>query len=92
MKQFNEEKFGMFIHWGLYAVPAGQWNGQTNYGEWIMLQGKITSQEYEKFASRFNPVQFNAKEWVSIANAAGMNYLVITAKHHDGFCMYDSKL
>jgi len=92
MEQFNQQKFGMFIHWGLYALPAGEWKGKTNYGEWIMLQGNIPSSEYEKFAPQFNPVKFNAQEWVALAKDAGMNYLVITAKHHDGFCMYDSAL
>lgn len=89
---FNQAKFGMFIHWGLYAIPAGEWKGHTNYAEWIMLQGNIPSSEYEKLAGQFNPVKFDAKTWVALAKAAGMNYLVITAKHHDGFCMYDSKL
>jgi len=92
MEQFNQQKFGMFIHWGIYSVPAGQWGDKTNYAEWIMLQAGLSSQEYEKFAARFNPVKFNAKEWVALAKAAGMKYIVITAKHHDGFCMYDSKL
>lgn len=91
MEQFNQQKFGMFIHWGLYALPAGEWNGKTNYAEWIMLQANIPVKEYEAFAARFNPVAFDAKAWVSLAKAAGMNYLVVTAKHHDGFCMYDSK-
>jgi alpha-L-fucosidase len=89
---FHEAKFGLFIHWGLYASLAGEWNGKTNYGEWIMYSANIPGTEYEKHAKKFNPVQFNAKEWVSLAKEAGMKYLVITAKHHEGFCLYDSKL
>lgn len=87
---FREAKFGLFVHWGLYAVPAGEWNGSTNHAEWIMLTGKIPSAEYEKFAPKFNPVKFNAKQWTQLAKEAGMKYMVITSKHHDGFCMYDS--
>ena len=82
----------MFIHWGLYAVPAGEWNGKKDYGEWIQYSANIPGMEYEKFAKNFNPLKFNAREWVSLAKQAGMKYLVITAKHHEGFCMYDSKL
>jgi alpha-L-fucosidase len=89
---FREARFGMFIHWGIYSVPAGEWKGGKDHAEWIMLTGKIPSAEYEKFATRFNPVKFNATEWVQLARDAGMKYLVITSKHHDGFCMYDSKL
>jgi alpha-L-fucosidase len=92
MQWWHEAKFGMFIHWGLYAVPAGEWKGQTNHAEWIMLTGNILSAEYEKFAGQFNPVKFDAKQWVQIAKDAGMKYIVITSKHHDGFSMYDSKL
>ena len=91
---FTQARLGMFIHWGLYAVPAGQWPGRENKGraEWIMIQEDIPSAEYEKLAPQFNPVKFDAKAWVAVAKAAGMKYLVITAKHHDGFSMYDSKV
>lgn len=89
---FNKAKFGLFIHWGPYAVPAGEWDGKTDYGEWIMLQADIPKAKYEDLARQLNPVKFDAKEWVALAKDAGMNYLVITAKHHDGFAMYDSKL
>jgi len=92
MAWFNQARFGMFIHWGIYSVPAGEWNGQTNYAEWIQLQAKIPNAQYEKFAGQFNPTEFNAKDWVRVAKAAGMKYIVITAKHHDGFCMFDTKL
>ena len=89
---FNEAKFGLFIHWGPYAVPAGEWGGKSDYGEWIMLQADVPVDEYEGLARGFNPVKFDAAEWVRLAKEAGMKYMVITAKHHDGFAMYDSKL
>ncbi|HSH08906.1 MAG TPA: alpha-L-fucosidase [Oceanipulchritudo sp.] len=92
LQAFAEMKFGMFIHWGLYAVPAGEWKGKPvrGIGEWIMKFEKIPVAEYEKLAEAFNPVKFNADEWVQLAKDAGMKYLVITAKHHDGFAMFDS--
>jgi alpha-L-fucosidase len=92
LEWFQEAKFGLFIHWGLYSVPAGEWNGRKNYGEWIQYSANIPGEEYEKLAKQFNPVRFIAKEWVSMAKQAGMKYIVITAKHHEGFCMFDSKL
>jgi len=90
---WREAKFGMFIHWGLYAIPAGEWKGEKipGIGEWIMYRARIPVKEYEQLAKQFNPVKFNAAEWVGLAKRAGQKYLVITAKHHDGFCMYDSK-
>ena len=88
---WREARFGMFIHWGLYAVPAGEWNGRTEYGEWIRHTAKIPIGEYEKFRERFNPARFNPDEWVRLAKAAGMKYIVITSKHHDGFALFDSK-
>src|SRR2546425_9461935 len=92
MKWWREARFGMFIHWGLYAVPAGEYKGQrsTRIGEWIMEWANIPRADYEKFAPQFNPVKFNAGEFVRIAKDAGMKYIVITSKHHDGFSMYDS--
>ncbi len=89
---WREARFGMFIHWGIYAQPAGKWKGDRipSLGEWIMRNAKIPIPEYEKIAEQFNPVKFNAEEWVSIAKDAGMKYLVITAKHHDGFAMFKS--
>jgi len=89
---FHEAKFGLFIHWGLYAVPAGEWNGKTGYGEWIQYNSNIPGAEYEKLTGKFNPTDFNAREWVSLAKQFGMKYMVITTKHHEGFCMYDSDL
>lgn len=93
MQWWREAKFGMFIHWGLYAIPAGVWEDKAipGIGEWIMFTARIPIKEYEKLAEQFNPVRFNAEEWVGIAKQAGMRYLVITAKHHDGFCMFDTK-
>jgi len=93
MKWFREAKFGLFIHWGLYAVPAGTYDGRKigGIGEWIMNIGKIPVDVYAKYAEQFNPVQFNAEEWVKIAKAAGMKYIVITSKHHDGFAMFKSE-
>jgi alpha-L-fucosidase len=94
MKWWREARFGMFIHWGLYAVPAGEWKGKEipGAGEWIMNTAKIPISEYEPLAREFNPVKFNADEWVRIAKNAGMKYIVITSKHHDGFCLWDSKV
>ncbi|MCZ2149366.1 MAG: alpha-L-fucosidase [Bryobacterales bacterium] len=93
LKKFDENKFGMFIHWGLYAIPAGEWKGQyvRGIGEWIMNRAKIPVKEYEQLAKQFNPVKFNAGEWAQVARDAGMKYVVITSKHHDGFAMYGSK-
>jgi alpha-L-fucosidase len=92
LEAFNEAKFGMFIHWGLYAIPAGEWKGERLPGisEWIMQRAKIPRDEYAALAKRFNPVKFDADEWVRVARDAGMRYMVITSKHHDGFAMYDS--
>jgi alpha-L-fucosidase len=94
MQWFREAKFGLFIHWGLYAVPAGEWKGQpvAGVGEWIMNYAKIPVKEYEQLAAQFNPVKFDAEEWVKMAEDAGMKYIVITSKHHDGFAMYGSKV
>jgi alpha-L-fucosidase len=91
---FRDGKFGMFIHWGLYAVPAGVWKGKEigGIGEWIMSNAHIPVAEYEPLAKEFNPVKFDAKAWVKVAKDAGMKYVVITSKHHDGFSMFRTKL
>jgi alpha-L-fucosidase len=81
----------MFIHWGLYAEDGCFWKGQDGKSEHMMRHLKIPIVEYEQLAADFNPVKFNADEWARIAKAAGMKYMIITAKHHDGFAMYDSK-
>ncbi len=91
MDWWREARFGMFIHWGLYAIPAGEWKGKTNHAEWIRHTARIPIDEYDKFVSQFNPVKFNADKWVRMAKRAGMKYIVITSKHHDGFCLWDSK-
>jgi alpha-L-fucosidase len=98
-KEYNELKFGMFIHWGVYSKLGGTWKGEkiipethrwATIGEWIMYSAEIPRQEYREVAKTFNPVKFDAGEWVNLAKEAGMRYLVITAKHHDGFSMYHS--
>jgi len=92
MEWWRNARFGMFIHWGLYAVPAGEYKGENSYGEWIMDEAQITIPEYEKYAYQFNPVKFNADTWVKMASDAGVKYIVITTKHHDGFSLYDSQI
>ena len=92
MAWWRDARLGMFIHWGLYAVPAGDYQGKRakDIGEWIMSWANIPRAEYEKFAPQFNPVKFDAAQWVRIAKDAGMKYIVITSKHHDGFAMFNS--
>jgi alpha-L-fucosidase len=91
MAWWRDARFGLFIHWGLYSVPAGEWRGETNHAEWIRTSAQIPLMEYEKFVPQFNPVKFNAEEWVRMAKNAGMKYIVITSKHHDGFCLFNTK-
>lgn len=95
MYQFNEEeyrkrmewyvdaRFGMFLHWGLYAIPAR--------GEWMRSFEKVTDEEYQKYFNEFDPVDYDPKKWARMAKEAGMKYMVLTAKHHDGFCLFDSQ-
>ena len=92
---WREARFGAFIHWGVYAGPGGQWNGKpfSGYAEHLMRIQKIPLAEYKaKVVAPFNPTRFNAEEWVKLVKGAGMGYLVITAKHHDGFAMWPSKV
>ena len=93
MAWFREARFGMFIHWGLYAIPAGRWDGKEvpSIGEWIMNRASIPVSDYKALAPKFNPTKFDAAVIVGLAKAAGMKYIVITSKHHDGFAMFDSK-
>jgi len=93
MAWWREARFGMFIHWGVYSVPAGFYHDKpvADIGEWIMFNGKIPMAEYQQFAKQFNPVKFDADAWVKTAKDAGMKYIVITSKHHDGFAMFDTK-
>ncbi len=81
---FQDAKFGLFIHWGVYSVLGK--------GEWVMNNDKMPVSEYEKLPAQFNPTEFNAAEWVAMAKAAGMKYITITSRHHDGFAMFDSKI
>jgi alpha-L-fucosidase len=91
---FSQDKYSLFIHWGLFSIPAGEWEGNTYYGisEWLMTKhlAEIPVDEYKKLAKEFNPKAFDAKAWVKLAVDAGMKNIVITAKHHEGFAMFDS--
>ena len=91
---WRQAQFGMFIHWGLYSQLAGHWNGQTTsgLGEWIMNDLNIPLAQYAQVANQFDPTQFSAQQWVQTAESAGMKYIVMTAKHHDGFSMFDTSV
>jgi alpha-L-fucosidase len=93
-KWWREAKFGMFVHWGVYSVPADvtTWDGKKSAAEWYLSNKNAQVRDYEKFAPQFNPVNFNARKFVATAREAGMKYIVITSKHHDGFCMFGTKL
>jgi len=96
MSWWRDARFGMFIHWGLYAIPAGEWPmgdpaARKDHAEWIRDTAQIPVPEYEKLLVQFNPVKFDADAWAKAAADAGMKYLVITSKHHDGFCLFDSQ-
>ena len=92
MKWWREARFGMFIHWGVYSVPAGVYEGRniSGIGEWIMNRAKIPVATYKEYAKQFNPVKYDPNAWVQLAKDAGMKYIVITSKHHDGFALFDS--
>jgi alpha-L-fucosidase len=92
LEWFREAKYGLFIHWGLYAIPAGEWKGRRclGLGEWLMNRCKVPVAEYEALARQFNPIKYNPDEWVQLAQDAGMKYIVITSKHHDGFALFKS--
>jgi alpha-L-fucosidase len=93
MAWWREARFGMFIHWGVYAVAAGEWKGKEvkTAGEWIMNGADIPVFEYEQLARQFDPLKYDPAEWVRVAKDAGMKYIVITSKHHDGFSLFDTK-
>jgi alpha-L-fucosidase len=93
MAWWRAARFGMFIHWGLYSIPAGTWDGKQvpGIGEWIMNRASIPVADYKALAPQFNPTGFSAHDIVALAKSAGMKYIVITSKHHDGFAMFDSK-
>lgn len=94
MRWWRDARFGMFIHWGVYAVPAGTWKGRRvpGIGEWIMRRAQIPVAEYRQFARQFNPVKYDPDAWAALAHEAGMRYIVITSKHHDGFALFDSQV
>ncbi len=87
---FQDAKFGLFVHWGVYSVMAG--GGDSGIAEWIMHRKEISVSQYEMLPSFFNPTQFDPAEWVSMVKDAGMKYITITSKNHDGFAMYDSDI
>ena len=92
MRWWREARFGMFVHWGLYAILGGEYGGRTDYGEWIRNNAHIPLAEYDRLVARFNPSAFDANRWAALAHEAGMGYLTITTKHHDGFALFDSAL
>jgi alpha-L-fucosidase len=93
MDWFDDARFGMFIHWGLYAQPAGVWKDVKNphAGEWLQCNATIPTSDYSELIETFNPVKYDPEAWVKMAKDAGMRYVVITSKHHDGFALYDSQ-
>ena len=93
-KWFKEAQYGMMVHWGVYSILAGEWRGKRSgsYAEWIQTRLRIPNADYARLASAFQPIYFNAEEWVRLAKDCGMKYFVVTSKHHEGFAMYHSKV
>ena len=83
MEWYLHDRVGMFIHWGIYSVLGR--------GEWAMSRERITAEDYQTNYDNFNPKNFNPKQWAKLAKNAGMQYAIMTSKHHDGFCLFDSK-
>lgn len=90
---FRDARVGVIVHWGLYSIPAGVWNGKQIgwYGEWIKSRGNISNADYSKLAAAFNPTKFDARQWISYVKQAGFKYFCLVSKHHDGFSMWDTK-
>lgn len=91
LQWWTDARFGLFLHWGLYAVPAGEWKGTTNHAEWFMDSTGIPLADYERYADRFDPQRYDPDAWMRAARDAGMRYVIVTSKHHEGFSMWDSK-
>ena len=91
MAWWREARFGMFLHWGLYSILAGKWKEDDRWAEWIRHNAKIPIDEYDQLRARWNPTGFDPDQWAHMAQRAGMRYAVLTTKHHDGFCLFDSK-
>src|SRR5699024_1319147 len=93
MQKFRENRLGQFIHWGLYAIPGGEWNGKIYPGaaEWLKAWADVPMEEWSKLINQWDPDQFDADKWARMAKDAGFKYMTVTTKHHEGFCLWPSK-